>query len=150
MSIRLHKKYGVNPTMTNCFYCNEPDAILLPGAATKQFKDAGLASEDGEMKHNIGVVDMTPCSKCKGYMDQGIILISIKDDTTAGDMHKQRLPNPHRTGGWCVVKSEAVKRFMSEGDMLDFTLKHRFAFITDEAWDNLGLPRHDIEEGSNG
>ncbi|MHC4951494.1 MAG: hypothetical protein ACYTEU_11005, partial [Planctomycetota bacterium] len=109
--MRLHKKYGLNPTMTNCYFCNEPDSILLPGSATKKFKEAGLAAEDGEMKPNIGVLDMTPCSKCADFMKKGIILISIKDDTTEKQM-KASISNPYRTGAWCVVKQEAVERMV--------------------------------------
>jgi hypothetical protein len=78
-------------------------------------------------------------------MEQGIILISISDDTKEEDM-KGKIPNPYRTGGWCVVKQSFVERVMKPDDpMLDFMRRHRFAFITDQAWDFLGLPREEVK-----
>lgn len=116
--------------MTNCFFCNEPSMILLD----RRLKNT--------LPRNCGVVDMTPCSKCDGYMQQGVILISISDDTTKEDM-KGPMPNPYRTGGWVVVTREYVERAFS-GSMLDFALSNKFMFITDEAWDAIGLPRGEV------
>ena len=61
-----------------------------------------------------------------------ILLISIKNDTQG--------PMPYRTGGWVIIKQEAIV----DGDFLKFALKHRFMFINDEAWDAMGLPRNEI------
>ena len=113
--------------MAKCFFCLEPGMILLDRRLKKS------------LPRDCGVVDMTPCSKCNDYMKQGIILISISDDTTKEDM-KGPIPNPYRTGGWVVVKQEAVERFGVGDALLDFAIKHRFAFIADAAWLHLGLP----------
>jgi len=136
MSIHLHQKHRVNPTIDTCFYCNKPKDILLVGARVQKFKEAGLADSTGKMNHQIGVTNMAPCSKCAGYMKQGIILISCKDD---GDTK-----NPYRTGGWLVIKEEAL------GKVIDIKLFeqlqiNRFAFVPDDAWDKLGLPRGEVE-----
>lgn len=116
--------------MFNCFYCNEPMGVLLDRRLKKS------------LPMNCGAYDLTPCSKCEEWMKKGIILISIADSTTEEDM-KGRLPNPYRTGGWAVVKQEVIENLFS-GRHLEHALKHRFAFITDEAWDKIGIPREDI------
>ena len=133
MGVRIHKKYGLNPTMTTCFYCGESKDILLVGSATTEFKKVGLSDYDGRMNPNIGVIDKEPCSKCAKYMEQGIICISVKDDSVGSD-------NPFRTGGWAVVKDSAFDTFLDRDILLNIK-KSRVVFIPDTVWDNMGLPR---------
>jgi hypothetical protein len=90
------------------------------------------------LPRNCGVVDLTPCSKCSEYMVKGVIVVSIKNDTTEESM-KGPIPNPYRTGGWAVVTDDFVKRAFT-GVPLEAALKNRFMFVTDEAWIRLGLP----------
>lgn len=147
--ITLHKKYGLNPTMDRCFFCLEHNKIYLVGSHTQQFKDAGLAREDGEMNNDIGVVDMEPCSKCEDLMKQGIILISIREPSASelnakGNL-KDRIPNPYRTGGWVVVTEDAIRRMIKPEAMVEYALKVRWLFIIDEVWDMLGLPRGEVK-----
>jgi hypothetical protein len=113
--------------MAQCFFCGEDSTILLDRRLRKT------------LPRQVGVVDMEPCNDCKGYMEVGIILISISDDTSKESM-KGPIPNPYRTGAWAVVTPDYIER-MFEDDYKDFALNHRFTFITDEAWDRLGLPR---------
>lgn len=111
--------------MTNCFYCNEPFGVVLDRRLRKT------------LPREIGPIDMEPCPKCKDWMSKGIILISIKDDTTEDEM-KGPLPNPYRTGGWAVIKKKALEKVIA-GEMLEFALKYRFLFICDSAWKELRL-----------
>jgi len=118
-SIRLSKKHGVNPTIPICFFCNKPkNEIIL----------AGYLKGDIEAPKNVAW-DKIPCDECKSYMEQGIILISVKDGAS-GD-------NPYRTGGFAVIKEEAAKRIFTGFDVS----KQRVAFIEDSAWNKLGLPQ---------
>ena len=110
-----------------CYFCGEDIGVLLDRRLRKS------------LPMKAGVIDMEPCDKCKELMKQGIILLSISDKTTAEEM-KGPIPNPHRTGGWVVIKQSAVEKLFT-GEHLNFALKHRFAFITDEAWAALGLPK---------
>jgi hypothetical protein len=121
-SIRLSQKYGVNPAIPLWFYCNEPkNEIILAGAF------------GGKEAPRNAVWDRVPCDKCQEWMKQGILFISTKDGES-GD-------NPYRTGGWCVIKEEAVKGFVTNPDVLNSILKARVAFIEDKTWDAIGLPR---------
>lgn len=126
--------------MFQCFYCQKSMGVLLDRRLRKS------------LPRRAGVLDMEPCSECKDLMKIGIILISIKDNTTDEDMRGEPImrfgrergrtpPNPYRTGGWCVVKQEAVERFPVPAKMIDSAVRRRFMFITDEGWDYLGLPR---------
>lgn len=132
-SIKLSKKYGVNPGIPVCFLCNEPkNEVVLFGHIKKKNAWGAIPGTDEPAPHNM-VLNKEPCDTCRGYMDQGIILISVRDGES-GD-------NPYRTGGWVVVREEAVERFMEPGDLLDRTKEGRVAFLEDKVWDYLGLPR---------
>lgn len=114
--------------MTHCFFCGEPNGLLLD----RRLKPT--------LPRNIGVVDMTPCNECKEWMKKGIICISIADDTSEDEM-KGPIPNPRRTGQWAVIKEEAI-RLIINGALLEHTLKERFMFITDSAWNKLMSQQH--------
>ncbi len=120
-SITLHPKYGVNPSISVCFVCNEDKGEILLLGYNK--------GKEAPMK---GCYDYEPCDKCKEYMKKGVILISVKD-RDSGD-------NPYRTGGWVVVKRDMIRRAL-DGKFADEIIRRGLAFVPDEAWDKMGLPR---------
>jgi len=124
-SIRLSPNHGVNPSITKCFLCGEDKNELVL---------FGKLKGDAEAPRSV-VLDKEPCDKCKEYMQKGIILISVDEFKSKGDTE-----NPYRSGGWVVVKDDVIKRAIAEPDDV---LKERVAFITDDVWDQLGLPRSD-------
>jgi hypothetical protein len=113
--------------MAQCFFCGKDSTILLDRRLKKS------------LPMKVGVIDTKPCNDCAGYMKVGVILISIADDTSKESMEGP-IPNPYRTGAWAVVTQDYVERIF-EGSHKDSALNHRFAFITDEAWNQLGLPK---------
>lgn len=121
MSIRLSDKHGVNPSLSVCFLCGEDKNEILI---------LGMLPGDKEAPRR-SVYNKEPCDKCKSYMKRGIILISVRNNET--DMN-----NPYRTGGFVVVKDEAVKKIFGPESP---ALKIRAAFVEDEVWDKVGLPR---------
>jgi hypothetical protein len=117
-SIRLHKEFGVNPTILKCFLCGEDkNEIALLGASYK-----------GQAPMHM-CIDQTPCDKCKEYMKQGVILISVRDGESGSD--------PYRTGGWCVVKREAMTNIIDDPKLLE----KGAMFVPDPVWKQLGLPK---------
>ena len=133
MNISLHPKYGVNASMTQCFYCGKGKDIILPGSQTGNLKKAGVdVAKDGKMPMYAGALDLEPCDKCKEFMEQGIILISVKNGQS-GD-------TPYRTGGFVVVSEEGARRIFTD-DVIKDVISKRICFIDDTAWDSLGLPR---------
>lgn len=116
--ITLHKKHGLCPVIPVCYLCGaSKNEIALLGNAWRG---------DDEPPRNL-CLDKEPCDNCKALMDRGILLISVKPGTER---------NPYRTGAICVIKEEAAKRIF--GDAIG---KSRAAFVDDEAWDKIGLPR---------
>jgi len=139
MATRNRFREKSHVALTKCFYCNADDKILL----------ARQDHHNGEPVHDLSgaqgkVVDMDPCNKCRDLMNQGVILITIDDAKSDKDWHKPDgsknwMPNPYRTGGWFVVKDEAIRRMIDTVEMADWAIKHRFMFIEHEAAEKLGL-----------
>ncbi len=113
--IRLHKKYGLNVTIPVCFICGkDKNEVAMLGAAYK---------EEAPMRM---MLDRSPCQECEGLMEQGIILISVRDGESSD--------NPYRTGGWVVVRDTV--EWLSDEEK-----KMRVVFVPDKAWDGMKLPR---------
>lgn len=108
--------------MFNCFFCGEPAGVLLD----RRLKPT--------LPHNVGAIDREPCQKCKDFMAQGVILISVDESKTDDP------GNPYRTGGFAVVKAEVVTRIVQPPELAAAILKQRVAFVPDEVWNRLGLP----------
>ena len=149
MGIRLSEEHGVNPSVCKCWYClQESTGLIL----------AGEIKGDREMPHE-GVYDMNPCDKCKGFMERGIILIGVKDDAEMEKVEDARqewfrkydhlsrarkpypgyfIPDPHRSGGWWLVSEDFVRRVFD--NVAESVCEKRFAFISQDAADKIGLP----------
>lgn len=116
-SIRLHRKYGVNPTVAVCWWCGKDTGeVVLLGA-----------SYQGEAPHRM-VVHREPCPACVENMKKGITLIEAVN---------QEEPEP--TGRWCVITEDAARRAFTS-DMFDRMLQARKAYLNPEIWRILGLP----------
>lgn len=130
--VRVDEKYGVNPTITSCFFCGEDKDVLLVGKATQKMRASEACSNDGEMHMKIGVIDMEPCNKCKELMQQGIMVISTKDGESGN--------NPYRTGRIVVLKEEVISKMCPNEELVNNILDKRFTFMEDTVWEAVGLP----------
>ena len=145
MGILVSPQHGVNPVLSLCFLCMGAAEVVLLGRLSREKASQMFGKEvakylegsDQDVKAPREALfnTSTVCDQCKSYMDQGVILISV-DPTKTTDMR-----NPYRSGGWLVMREEAVVRMLREGELLDSILEHRVAFVDDETWDGLGLPR---------
>lgn len=129
--IILSPKHGVNAAIPNCFFCGKKKNMLVL---------FGRLKNDAEAPKDC-VLDDEPCDECAGYMKQGVLLISVDAAKS------QSRSNPYRTGGWAVVKDEAIVRAIKEPELRDQILAARFSFIDDETWRLLGLPTLPGDEG---
>ena len=67
-SIRLHPKFGLNPTIPTCFWCGkDKNELILLGAAFKE-----------EAPRHM-YLDYEPCDTCKDQMKLGVTLIEAND-----------------------------------------------------------------------
>jgi hypothetical protein len=126
--------------MTRCFYCNEYSEILLDMRLRKR------------LPRDCGVINMRPCSKCEGYMKQGIIVIVVQKasleaeerrlavlGTPDKDHPQEGICNPNRTGIWVVVREEALRRLVRNEKLLESILRYRWTFMDDETAEATGL-----------
>jgi hypothetical protein len=127
--IRLHRQFGVNPTMPVCFWCGKTRGeIALLGAAYK--REAPMTM----------VIDYEPCETCQGQMALGIVAIQVYG--TGG--HKQpplsrNEPGSVPTGRWAVLKRAAAQEMIG-ADIWPTIDKAGKMLLTIETWGHLGLP----------
>lgn len=119
-SIKFSPKYGVNPTISVCFWCGkEKNEIALCGRIGD-----GRKHEDFEApKH--AVLNYEPCDECKKNMALGFTVMAattVPNAVSSVEMQK----NVYPTGQWVVLKHEAAERIF--GEQLH-TFKHNKAFI---------------------
>ena len=130
---RLEQTKKANAALTKCYFCLKDFQILLARKYTQQGEPlTDLAPLNGK------VIDMSPCNECSDHMKQGVVLLSIDNSKSDKDWHRQKMPNPYRTGGYFVLKDEAIKRIFSE-KMSTWAIKHRWIFAEHEACERLGL-----------
>lgn len=121
------KSDTIGVALTKCFWCGQNDKIvmntrLIPFMAEKVKEMHGKA------------IDKEPCNQCKEYMKAGVILITVDEKKSEGDMN-----NPYRTGGWFVVKDKAIKRLGLKKETEESLLMKRVGFIGHEVAEMLGL-----------
>lgn len=118
---------GKHVALTKCYFCGEGNEIIL-------HKRLGDVSK----YHNM-VTSMRPCPKCAEFMKQGIIMMTVDDSKSEPNWHQANIPNPHRTGGFFVVREAFIERVFKPKELTDSVLKHRFTFIEHSAAEALGL-----------
>ena len=141
-------KVGV--ALTKCYFCGGDDKIVLNTLLTGQ-----MAKKVEEM-HGM-VIDMEPCPKCREFMKQGVILLTIDSEKSEPGWNKppsmdqgnpfyrkpsdrrQFIPNPYRTGGFFVLKDIAIEQCIHPEAMAQWALKHRWMFIEHKAAEMIGL-----------
>lgn len=120
----ISNKHGINPSLEVCYVCGKDVGVILFGALKGDVEAPRRACLNKE-----------PCAECKNWMGQGVICISV-DPVKSTDKE-----DPWRSGGWVVLKDEAVTRWLGHNEeLLSDVLKRRVMFIEDEIWDSSGLP----------
>lgn len=125
-SIRLHKEYGVNPTMPVCFWCGEEKGeVALLGAAYK-----------GEAPSRM-ILDYNPCQKCEAEFSAGIAIMEAGDRPNHdGQISVYKDRDVYPTGRVVVVTEEAVSKWFEEATAEE-VLKHRRTFMDKAMFDQL-------------
>jgi len=123
--------------LTRCFFCGESDRILLSTRLTKKNAENVRAAHDK-------IIDLEPRAKCADLMKRRIILLPFDPARSEPGWEKGPIPNPYRTGGFYVLKEEAVRRIFS-GPAIDWAVKSRWIFVEKEVVEQLGLPNSSTE-----
>ncbi len=156
MGLVLHPTYGVNPSISQCYFCLEDLDVILFGNSWRD-KDGNR----GQAPMKCGVINMQPCPKCEEHMKQGIIVISIRDDDSGPPPREvdqfgrniTPLWNPCRTGGWWLVNAERLAEIIrgimkdkEHGDRVAANmLQRRWIFLPDKVCDMIGFVKGSTE-----
>ena len=136
MSIKLSPQHGVNPSVEQCFVCMKDVGVVL----------FGKMKGDAEAPRQVCLGPSSPpCTECQGHMEKGVIIISVRDGEEPEEDNVGNW-NPYRTGGWCVVTDDFIKRVIKDDpELRDSILKKRMVFMPDEVWGWLELPRGEVD-----
>lgn len=120
--IRLHKEYGLNPTMPVCFFCGkEKGEIAFLGDRY-----------DGEAPKHM-CIDYEPCENCKAMMAKGVTVIETATESKDGrpSISKDNDGHPiYPTGKW-LVATEQIRNILPIKEDVNFL------FVDDEVFDFL-------------
>jgi len=127
----MENKLEVALTKEQCFICLKTyDGSIVMN--TKLIESE--AKKVKELHGKVVEIMKEPCAECKSYMKKGIILISVEEGSDP--------KNPHRTGGWWVVKEDFVKRLLKDTPnkkMLPSILEQRVMFLDHKVAEHLAL-----------
>jgi hypothetical protein len=136
-SIRLHKEWGLNPTIVTCFWCGkDKNELALLGAAY-----------NAEAPKNM-VVNYDPCDTCKSEWKQGILLLEastepLREGQPPLSADKQLYP----TGRLMVIRSEAAAGLFDAlelpADVVRAAMAQGMLFVDPKLFDAI-KPRHDF------
>lgn len=128
--LRLSPKHGVNPSVEICYVCGKDVGVILFGALKGDVEAPRKAC-----------INKSPCAECKEWMTKGVICISVNPKLS------QDKEDPWRSGGWAVIKDEAITRFLEHNtELLADVLARRVMFIEDDVWDSIGLPARTVND----
>ena len=101
--IKLSPKYGVNPSMTTCFWCGKTTGIALMGRISG-------GKRGGDIEAPKYVFDgYEPCPECQDTVSKGVMLMEA-DSIPVFEGQPEMQKGVYPTGRWCVMKKESAKR----------------------------------------
>ena len=96
--IIVSEKYGVNPSVSVCFWCGKDKEIIF----------FGKLKNDVEAPSKV-VLDYVPCEHCNETWKKGVVLIEVEDTPQFEDQLKIS-KDLYPTGYLWVIKEEAFER----------------------------------------
>jgi hypothetical protein len=108
IKIPLHPEFGLNATISQCFWCKKAKGGIAP-----------LGSRIDGKAEPLSVLDYGPCEACKAKMIQGITVIEM---ASAKELNQpELLPGTAPTGRWFVLTEE---RFRNLAKFLQLSDSH--------------------------
>lgn len=123
MSLRLHPEHGVNPSLSQCFWCGgDKNEILLLGA-----------NRGKKAPHRV-CFNYEPCDKCKEQFSQGIRIFEAKT-SPCFDGQLEIDSGMYPTGRMVVVREEFITRMFQPKELVDSILEKRVSAMEPEAFE---------------
>jgi len=153
--IEINEEFGVNPTMSMCFFCGEEkgELVLFGAEGFKKLNEKTGIYESAQAPMKM-VVDATPCQKCQEKWSIGITFLEMTEIEVISEMkrgkptkfEKQMVP----TGRLSVITEEAAIHMLSKSEEKDEVLKRRIALMTVEDYEKIfGNVESDSEKSSD-
>lgn len=105
--IKLSPKYGINPSVCNCFFCGQPKGLYL-------FGKIGKRKEDIEAPKSA-IYDYEPCEECKKAWEGktaiiGCVMEQPEDHRKPIAKADANHPELYPTGSYVVMEKDAITR----------------------------------------
>ena len=125
--MKLHSKYGVNPTVTTCFWCGSDMGVALLGA-----------SIEGEAPRQM-VLNYDLCDDClKRKADGWVMMFEASEVPQNKNQPKiNSNPNLYPTGRNIWVRPEFVKRNFQPPELVQDILEHGMSAMDLESYQQL-------------
>lgn len=126
---RIERLNGHVVNMHPCSKCKElmkQGVILITIDDEKSGKDWNKPPADCPACNGAGYIDQWSNRRCE----------ACKGDGKGGHSF---IPDPYRTGGFFVLKDDAIRRAIHPADMAEWALKYRWMFIEHKAAEMMGL-----------
>jgi len=138
--IILSPKYGLNPSVEECLFCEKSRGVLTFGRITrKQAREMfptqaeNLAGDDDDVEAPPKVlITPEPCPDCETFTRgaaDGVWFIQA--DEIEG--------HPIPTGKLVCIREVAVRELVEDAELLKHMLKSRLTYVDHSTWAYLGL-----------
>ena len=130
-SIKLHKEFGLNPTISKCIICGkQKNQIALLGAGYKKQAPMSMVTEP------------EPCEECKKkYLSKGVMMVEAEQVHYGYSGKVKYAP----TGKLAVIKDIAFKKIFKTP-----IPQHKIAFAEIGLLDKMGVLKKNINKEARG
>jgi hypothetical protein len=107
-SIKLSPKYGVNPSLSECFFCGKTKLLFM-------FGKIGKGKTDIEAPQHA-IYDYEPCDDCKKLWEGKTVVIGCVTEQPAdkrSPIARSSNGNLYPTGSYVVMEREAVRKIFN-------------------------------------
>jgi hypothetical protein len=111
--------------------CKEMDGPIIMNTRLNESQAKKVEEMNGKV---IGFSDKF-CDECEKHSKMGVILITVDAEKT------EDRTNPWRTGGYFVIKDDAIERIFPEEQAKEL-IKKRMGYIEHKAAEAIGLFNH--------
>lgn len=107
-SIKLSPKYGINPSLSDCFFCGKTKHLFM-------FGKIGKGKTDIEAPQHA-IYDYEPCDECKKLWEGKTVVIGCVTEQPAdkrAPIVRSKDGDLYPTGSYLVMEREAIKKIFN-------------------------------------